>query len=108
MIQLRLRPVRAASQTKKFDRRLEQDLIDQQNPYYNTYVMGKNAGLWAYAEFAEASKARWHCYQSNWRILHIDGFEPGYGSRKVSFNWVLGAPYKLSENKDILADKVSD
>lgn len=27
----------------------------------------------------------WRRYKSNWRILHIDGFEPGYGSRTISF-----------------------
>lgn len=31
--------------------------------------------------------SRWHCYFSNWRILHIDGFEPGFGSRTIHFEW---------------------
>jgi hypothetical protein len=29
----------------------------------------------------------WHWYRSNWRILHVDGFEPGYGSRTIRFDF---------------------
>lgn len=32
----------------------------------------------------------WRWYESNWRILHIDGFEPGYGSRTIRFDWGFG------------------
>lgn len=51
----------------------------------HTYVMGKQA-LMAF-EMPECSKNHWHLYRSNWRILHIDGFEPGYGSRMVHFDF---------------------
>ena len=53
--------------------------------FYSTYVMGKDA-LHAMS-LPECSKNNWHCYESNWRILHIDGFEPGYGSRTIRFRW---------------------
>lgn len=56
-----------------------------------TYVMGRNAMI-AYDRTAikewmtqtplmDLQSPHWHWYKSNWRILHIDGFEPGYGSR---------------------------
>lgn len=52
---------------------------------YSTYIMGTQA-IAAFA-MPECAKNHWHLYRSNWRILHIDGFEPGFGSRLFHFKW---------------------
>jgi len=57
---------------------------------YATYVYGAEAIMqWKLnTDLSELTKPRiWLWYRSNWRILHIDGFEPGYVSRKISFKW---------------------
>lgn len=50
--------------------------------FYSTYVTGRAA---ANFDMPESSTNHWHWYNSNWRVLHIDGFEPGYGSRAIRF-----------------------
>jgi hypothetical protein len=52
-----------------------------------TYLMGRSAVLF---DLPECSKNHWRWYESNWRILHVDGFEPGYGSRTIQFCWSTG------------------
>ena len=54
-----------------------------------TYVMGR-AALFNRAILNPTlsdGTYLWHLYESNWRVLHIDGFEPGYGSRTIRFRW---------------------
>jgi len=40
--------------------------------YYSTMLTARDC--WPF-EFPECSKNNWQSYESNWRILHIDGFE---------------------------------
>lgn len=73
---------------------------------YRTYIVGADANLFYSKKamdqlkgnmfFSQLSDYKLFGYYSNWRILHIDGFESGYGHRKISFNFLLSAPL----NKD--------
>ncbi len=51
---------------------------------YSTILTAREC---CFFDLPESSKNNWHVYRSNWRILHIDGFEPGYGSRQIHFEW---------------------
>ena len=65
-----------------------------------TYLMGNDAMVWYDKSVMDDWKMqtpipcfstyRWRQYKSNWRILHVDGFEPGYGSRTIQFCWSTG------------------
>jgi len=76
---------------------------------YATYVYGSEAIMqWKMnTDLSEFSKPRiWLWYRSNWRILHIDGFEPGYGSHKIHFDFKMGvAPVR---NMSGFSDKKLD
>lgn len=63
-------------------------IMSHMSKAYSTYVMGANAML--QINLSKCAKKHWHFYLSNWRILHIDGFEPGYGSRLFHFKWATG------------------
>jgi hypothetical protein len=64
-----------------------------------TYIVGANAfydkdliDQWKLnTDLSAFTTSRiWLFYRSNWRILHIDGFEPGYGNHKISFKFDVG------------------
>lgn len=40
-----------------------------------------------------------HRYKSNWRILHIDGFEPGYRPSTIHFDFKVGVAPGLRETQ---------
>lgn len=71
------------------DRLLENDLIGEE--MNATYIMGQTSLLRSTMLFDEISKPRWHWYRSNWRVLHIDGFETGFGFRLVRYQFVQHA-----------------
>jgi hypothetical protein len=62
---------------------------------YNTYVLGERAFYTSamLEQLQENISAFGRCYISNWRILHIDGFEDGYiflperGGYDIHFTW---------------------
>lgn len=56
---------------------------------YRTYVFGETARLDMERPMGPSLKTI--CYMSNWRILHIDGFEPLYWTRPVNFKWEIKA-----------------
>lgn len=72
---------------------------------YRNYVLGSEA--WYNRNAIDAWKMQtdmsglltpaWTWYRSNWRILHIDGFEPGFGNRLIHFDFKLSAMTRDSE-----------
>jgi hypothetical protein len=67
---------------------------------YKTYVMGSECMydsemirlMRMATDLSSFTKMRpWLWYRSNWRILHIDGFEPGYGSRQIHWDFSIKA-----------------
>jgi hypothetical protein len=77
---------------------------------YQTYIMGKDT-IYFDKEILESLKDNmfwwrlsWH-YRSNWRVLHIDGFETGIkipmnmGHTQVFFNYEVSNP-KTDLEKD--------
>lgn len=55
-----------------------------------TYVVGREALL---IDLWPRSLRLRPIYESNWRILHIDSFEPGYGNRIVHFEFKMQPIY---------------
>lgn len=42
---------------------------------YRTYIQGRNA-IYYDKDFLDSLRSSFRLYRSNWRVLHIDGFEP--------------------------------
>jgi hypothetical protein len=63
------------------DRLMDDDIVNDQKPGYSTYVMGAAAVYnSALLKQLKENVSFGYCYISNWRVLHIDGFEDGYPS----------------------------
>lgn len=54
--------------------------------YYSTYINGRAGYLQSSLQEISALH-RLPSYRSCWRVLHIDGFESGYGMNFIRFNF---------------------
>jgi len=61
---------------------------------YSTYIMGDvslfnrdEAGI---LRACAVARQRW-AYMSNWRVLHIDGFEPIYARSRAQYQFTMKA-----------------